>query len=730
MAILGDIRKQTGLLIVVIGVAMLAFVAGDLFSENSVVKRMFTGDPNEVGSINGESISAAEFINAQSAMRSGQNMSQNQINQQVWNSLIAQKLIQSHAEKAGLEVNDEEVWNFLAKQYGMGSAEELKNEIGQLKGMGEQGNQQAKAMYQEFIMNFEMTKPNLLRQKYMDMVTMGIATTNHEAKMTQAGNIQNATIDYGFVSYEDLKKHFKIEVTDTEILNYAKKYSNYYEADATVDLSYVYFPARPSKKDETKVKNELAKLLTQSIVEDKVNNITDTIPSFASVKDDSAFVAKYSERPFNNQFIGKKEIEQFKASMPEDYYEFLMNGSVGDVGGPFKTGDAYQLAKISAMKEIADSINSSHILISYAGTGIAQNNPSITRTREEARVLADSIQNMANAGNFKQLVAEYSEDQGSKTKDGNIGWVSHNTQSLVAEYVNFLNEHSAGEIGVAESQFGFHIIRIDGVKTQPGYLVANIVKDIAPSQDTSDKNFSDARTFAQDIQGKSLNDFANMAQKAGYNYFTADNVNRYYGQALVDPSTGFSNDKDNDILKWAFSKDAKVGSTNLFTTANDDHIIVYVNGKNPKGLASAKMVRDEVEPILMQQKLAQKINEDFGANLNVDSFIAKFKGEKGETTLTFGSAQIAGKGAEPKVAGAAFGMKPGSNSKAIQGREGIYVINLKSIGDKPNVEDATFLIDQLTKQSQQTVEQQLIPSMVMSADIKDNRMKILDRQAM
>ena len=63
MAILGDIRKRTGLLIGVIGVAMLAFVAGDIFSDQSVIVRLFTGDPNEVGNVDGESITVGEFLN-------------------------------------------------------------------------------------------------------------------------------------------------------------------------------------------------------------------------------------------------------------------------------------------------------------------------------------------------------------------------------------------------------------------------------------------------------------------------------------------------------------------------------------------------------------------------------------------------------------------------------------------------------------------------------------------
>ncbi len=727
MAILGDIRKQTWLLVVVIGVAMLAFVAGDLFSENSVVKRIFTGDPNEVGNINGESISVAEFINAQSAASSNQNnLSQNQISQQVWNNLITKKIILAQAEKAGLEVSDDEVWSYMAKQYGMVDAAELKTQVGQLKSQAEKGVQGTGQAYQNFIMMFEESKPNLLRQKYMDLVTMGVATTSKEAEFQQVGNIQNATIDYAFASYEDLMKKFKVEVTDDEINAYIKKFPKFYESEATVDLSYVYFPAQPSAEDEQSALNDIKKYLTGSTSVDKVNNITDTIPSFANASNDSVYVAKYSERPFTSQFITRNEIQQYASQLPEDYVNFLMTGSQGQIGGPFKTGNAYQLVKISKTKEIADSINSSHVLITYKGAG----NESATRTRDEAKALADSIVAKANAGNFTTLVEQYSEDPGSKVKNGNIGWTSRSAQNIAPEYLQFLNTHKTGEIGLTESRFGYHIIKIDGVKNTTGYQFANILKEIKPSQGTSDKNFSDARTFAQDVQGKSLNDFANLAQKKGFNYNTADNVTRYYTQPLVDPSTGFSNEKDNDILKWAFSKDTKPGSSFLFSTTNEDQIIVYVASKSPKGLATAKSVRQEVEPILIHQKLVEEVNKKLGANPSLDTFASNFGAVKGNSSITFGSAQIAGKGAEPNVAGAAFGLKPGAVSKAIKGNTGVYVIQVKTLAEAPKVEDATFLIDQIDQQTKQKMTQQLIPSIIMSSDINDSRMEKLDRQQM
>src|SRR5690606_22594419 len=188
-------------------------------------------------------------------------------------------------------------------------------------------------------------------------------------------------------------------------------------------------------------------------------------------------------------------------------------------------------------------------------------------------------------------------------------WTSRNSQNLAAEYLKFLIDNPKGNIGLTESRFGFHIIKIDDVKSVTGYQIANILKEIKPSQETSDKNHSDAIKFAQEVTGKSLNEFANLAQKNNFNYNTAENVQRFHAMPILDPSSGIGNEKDDEILKWAFNKNTKPGSSFLFTTTNEDQIIVYLAAKTPKGLASANSVRTEVEPILIQQKLAKTINE-------------------------------------------------------------------------------------------------------------------------
>src|SRR5690606_37711889 len=284
-------------------------------------------------------ITIAEFVTAQNRL-SGQGASMNQVSQQVWNALVSQELIKERAENSGITVSDDEVWNYMAQRYGMTSGEELKTQVGMIKTQAQQGMAGAADAYNNFLNDFENSRPELLYQKYMELVMMGVGVTNEEAKLQQIGNIQNANIEYGFASYDDLKKKYDVKVTDDEINAYVAKFPKKYERPAMADLSYVYFPAQPSKADETAALEEINKFLNKSVNLDEVNNISDTIESFASTTNDSMYVTQHSERPFMSQYITRKQIEG-ATQLPQEYRDFLLSGQVGQVGGPFKTGNAY-----------------------------------------------------------------------------------------------------------------------------------------------------------------------------------------------------------------------------------------------------------------------------------------------------------------------------------------------------------------------------------------------------
>lgn len=718
MAILGEIRKKTWLIFVVIGVAMVAFVAGDLFGENSRIRQMFTGDPNEVGNINGETINLSEYNNAYEAtskmyQNQGQNLTANQLVQQTWSSLISQKIILQHAQQLGIKVSDDEFWSYVAQSFGMGSGAEAQQQIAQLEAASSTDPNAAES-YRGWLQNAEQIKLELLSQKYFGYVMAGTLVTGKEADIQQTYNISNANINYAFVGYDVLAKKLNVKISDDEILAYEKKFPKKFQAEGLVKLAYSFFPASASATDDQIALNDIKKYLTNSIRHDEVNNVTDTITAFGSAKNDSIYVTQNSEQPFIANFFTKEELAQ--SQLTPEVNTFFNTASVGQVGGPYKVGNTYQIYKISKAKEIKDSVQSSHILVSFKGAA-AQG---ATRSKEEAKALAEQYlkEVKANPASFATVAQTKSDDKGSAAQNGSIGWVGKQN-GLDQSYSGFIFSKPVGTIDMIESQFGYHIIKVDNAKNKMAYQVANIVKRINPSKETTEKAFNNARSFVQTVEGKSLNDFTAVAKKSNYIHSTTEALERF------SPVIGqnIPNDQDAEILKWAFDKKVNKGATNLFTTTNGDYIVVHLVERFDKGLANPSVVRPVVEPILLQEKVTKMIDEQIG-NGGLNAFVSKFGATKGTATVNFSNSNLANLGLEPRVVGASFGVKPNTSSKAIAGNAGVFYLIPQS-QSVPKGQKGSMILENLNRQLKGKVSQTLLPSLIQAADIKDNRAKAL-----
>ncbi len=719
MAVLGEIRRRPWVIMAVIGVALLAFVAGDLFSENSAIRKIFAGDPSVVGKVNGENIGIGEYQNAvnlttNQLQSQGQNATPNQAAQQTWGTLVSTKIIQQIADNLGLKVSDDEFWNFVAQNFGMGSADEAKNRISELEQMAASDPNMLQ-QYEGWLSTANAVRSQLLLQKYASYVKAGAVVTSKEADIQQTYNAETANIEYASVDYKTLENKLKVKVTDEQIDEYVKKHAKQFEVEPMVKLAYTFFPAKASATDENQALNSIKSYLTTQIKTDKENGITDTIASFASAKNDSIYISQNSDDPFSSAYFTKDQLKSF--NLPADVQSFVNTAALGQVGGPFKVGNTYQLYKLSKTKEIKDSVKSSHILVAFKGSPAGQG---ITRTKEEAKKLADQYlaEAKANSSNFGALAEKYSDDKGSATQKGSIGWVGQQN-GLTPVYSAFIFNKPTGTIDLVESEFGYHIIKVDEAKSKTGYQLAHLVKKIEPSKATTDKAFTNARAYVQSVNGKSLKDFTDLAKKKSYVTNTTEGLERFattIGQEL--PS-----DQDDVILAWAFNKKTDNGATNLFTTNNGDYIVVHLSEKFDKGLASASVARSTVEPILIQELITKAVNEQVGTN-GLNGFISKFGAVKKAATVNFGLGSIADAGMEPRVIGAAFGIKENTSSKAIQGNGGVYYIITKS-KTKPQGQKGDVLLDNLNRSLKNKLEQSLIPSLIEAADIVDNRAKVM-----
>ncbi|MBQ0147529.1 MAG: SurA N-terminal domain-containing protein [Flavobacteriaceae bacterium] len=614
MAILGEIRKKTWLIFVVIGIAMLAFVAGDLFGENSKIKQLFTGDPNQVGSINGESISISEYYSQQEAVQNmlqqqGQNATGNQLAQQTWSSLVSQRILKQHAEKLGLKVSDDEFWGYVAQNFGMKSPAEAQQQINQLEEAAA-SDPNMMQNYKGWLQTAEQIKLEILSQKYLSYVMAGSAVTSKEADLQQTYNGSNATIDYAFVDYKTLAKKLNVKISDEEILAYENKFPKRFEAQGLVKIAYAYFPAKASTADDAVALANIKKYLGQQIRHDEVNNVTDTIEAFGSTKNDSIYVSLNSDQPFISNYFSKEELA--KANLTPEILNFFNTAQVGQVGGPYKVGDSYQLYKLSKSKEQKDSVSSKTV-----------------------------------------------------------------------------------------------------------YQIANIVKRIEPSKATTDKAFSDARTFVQNVTNKSLAEFKATAKKSNFVNGSSETIERFAPFIAQELPA----DQTDKILAWAFDKKVKAGTTNLFTSENGDYIVVFLTSRFDKGLANPSVVREFIEPILLQEKITKLVDEKIGTG-GINAFMKEFGGAKATAMVNFSNSNIQEIGMEPRVVGAAFGVKPNTSSKAIAGNAGVFYITPKT-QNIPTGQKGDMLLENLNRQIKGRISQTLLPSLIQAADIKDNRDRVI-----
>ena len=147
-----------------------------------------------------------------------------------------------------------------------------------------------------------------------------------------------------------------------------------------------------------------------------------------------------------------------------------------------------------------------HILISFVGSDIAKQDKSITKTKEQAKQLADEIaaKVKVDPASFQQYLPE-SSDKGSAQQGGIVGWNLPGQKQFVKPFQDFVNTAPKGAVGVVETQFGYHVIVIEN--KMPVYKIANLAKDIKASKETENKVYTEANTFIQSVQGKSLTIF-------------------------------------------------------------------------------------------------------------------------------------------------------------------------------------------------------------------------------
>lgn len=722
MAILGQIRKRNGLLIGFVAVALLLFLLGGIDWS-----RIGKKDPNVLGKVNKEAISRQEYY-SQLSLLSSQYQGQypeNLLEGQVWNSLIEQKLIEQKFNASGLILTDKMIWN-MAKSSPLFNNPQFKDKSGNINTKLIQDefqkmeeSQNASPQYREYFQTMMTLKKNFgyqaMGKQYLGTYGSGMLTNNKEIELLAQNQSNIADIEYVKIDYNTYQKSNPVKVTDEDLKAYIEKHKSLFKIDENRTLDFVYFSAKPTPSDENNTLHSLNALLSQSIIEG------DTIQAFGSVKNDSLYIselntAQIADKPFISQYRSEKQL-------PQNIQNWVKNASIGQISNAYKDNGYYVLSKLIAKKN-TDSVTAKNILISY--TGAQQIQPKTARNKDQAKKQADELAAKLNANpsDFAKLASQYSDDPTASSNNGEMKLTT--AQDFPAPYKKlqrFLETSPTNKAEVIETPQGYLVLMISQRKPDEiVYKLADLAKEIKPSEETIETARKQSTNFIQSIQGKSSREFIDFAKKSNYKPQQQRGIVRF-GSML----NGLHTDKDSDIIAWAFDSKRKLGDTEVFTTGDQSYIVARVSSLFSKGLADASLVRDEIETEVRNEKLGKVIAEKVNSgNKSLDNLATEFKTTKSNASISFDNPSVNGE-FEPKVGGAAFGLKQGVTSKAIEGKSGVYVIVTKSI-TKGQVGDKKQLKTSLMSQYAQQMPSLLLRSLVQESDITDYRGILLNQQ--
>jgi peptidyl-prolyl cis-trans isomerase D len=699
MAVLQKIRKRSGLLLLAIGFALLAFVVQDLFTKG------FKSQSKDVGSINGKDISFDEFrlkvANAEKSGQNGQPVTQTQAANQMWDQEVAIALISEQFEKAGIRTSENNIIELLKKDPNIGNNPAFMNQLGKFdlakfKEFFKNNPEQAKA----FEEREESDQINAKFQIYSTMIKAGMYTTVADGQFKYKLEADKVNFDYVSVLYSTVKDS-DVKVTDADILDYMKKNEKKFKSEETREIEYVLIEDKPSTKDQDEMKAKINGLLSGSVVYNNETKVNDTLPSFKNATNVAEFVAANSDKPYDSTYVTKQ-------NLPAEHADKLFALPVGEIYGPYINGNYYCLSKVMGRKA-GDQVKSSHILISWVGAERAA--PKEKRTKEEAKVKAEGLlaQVLANPSMFQMIAFTNSEDPSVQQNGGDMGFISRET-GFAKGYKDFVFNNPVGKIGIAETEFGYHIINI--TDKQDAIRLATVAQKIEPSDATANELYTKATQFEMDAQSK---DFAAVAKAAKLT------VNPAVKAKAMDEAFGNAGSQ-RQIIKWAYTDGTKVGDVKRFEVVNVGNVIARLKKINEKGLMTVEDAKPSVEGIIKNKKKAALI-------------IAKMKGSSLEaiakanaTTVqnapaaSVDNAVLAGVGIEAKVVGTAFGTPVNKVSAPIEGNSGVYVVKTKSVTKAPKLPKYDDYVNKLKASNGQNAGR-VFPALKNDAKIDDNRLE-------
>lgn len=698
MALIGKIRKNSWLLIVLLALALGGFILMDMVS--AAQRRgnsQFT-----IGEVNGNKLEWQDFQRAERILYPNSGGDIYGQRNYLWSYMLEEQLLKSEASAMGLNVGEEEMEelqfgqqlspiiqrNFRDPNTGMVD----RNNLNQIKANLGTGN--LVPQLEEF-WNFQTTEivKDRLQSKLTNLVKKSLYSPTWLASRLQEETGSAIDIAYVRIPYDQVAD-IEVSLTDDDYKAWMKENEGLIKRKEEFrSVDFVVFNVVPTAEDSAALYEKISGL----------------IEPFRTTDNDSQFVANH---------YGMMEATYYqKGDLPLSIADTVFSLNVGDVYGPYMDNGTYMAVKVIDRKVIPDSVKSRHILIRAESAQQIQ----------QAAMKIDSIKTLIEAGvaSFDSMAIKHSQDV-SGVSGGDLGWSAPGRMVKPFNDVLFYTG-KPGELSVVLTQFGVHLVDITGRKfesNETGIKLAFLAEPIIPSEETQQAVYDDALEFSG--QNRTLEALkAAVANNPELHLESAEalTANSYQFSSLGTGGTA------REIVRWAFSKDTKVGTVapevyifnepTLFYDAQ--YVVPALRSVVKPGLATV----DEVKEYFKQQVLVRKKGEILTSKITSTDLeaIAREYGVSVDTLegTNFGMNYLRNIGNENRLIGKIAHLKRGEVTKPVAGLSGVFVAKVIERTEASLPTDISAYRAQLNMQSRSAIDNRLMDAIKNAANIKDNR---------
>ena len=676
MALIGQIRKHSGLLVVIIGVALAAFVLGDF------LKPRQAHHENYIGEIAGDEIPSQEFfqkVSEQEQVTKEQRKTENldpqdvfQIKQSIWNQLVQEIIMGKEYEKIGLSLTTGELeeqilgdnpHKYVQQSFTDPETKTFNREM--VTSFLQNLDGQTPDMKRRYLNLETMVKEDRLKTKYNTLITKAYSIPGAFAKLDYENNNRKVNFRYVAPKFGSVADSL-VNITDDDLQAYYEEFKYNYEQDELRSLDYVVFDIKASTEDRKNIANEVNQLYQE----------------FKTTDDVTLFVNSVSDDRYDSTFKKRSELSP---SIANEMFE----SPVGTMVGPYIENEIYNIAKLIEREMRPDSIMMSQLLISYAtapsGMGLSE------RTQEEAETLIDSLLTVLekDPSKFEAIAVEFSDYPTAEEDKGDLGWMADGNPGFGLFFDQGLDVKVDG-IKEMETALGYHIIKVID-KTEPieKARVAIVTRAIVPSNNTFQEVYLKASAFAG--ENPTLAQFDTAVVNQGLNKRSADRLNE-----MSNRIAGVENPRQ--IVRWAYSINTEMGSISPVFEDGKTYIVAILKDVTPKGYTPFEKVKEQIRPLVVNRKKGEVLVERINALNSNDLYqIAAEMGEKVDTAtdINFMARNIPGFGRENEVIGKLFTLEVGKISKPIQGSNAVFVVVIDEIMEPKDIDVYSIYANQL-----------------------------------